>query len=185
MESFWDVDMDPPVNKAAYYGVIDTIGSRENPASIIRRTRGEDDFPVDEALHRDLEWHPTEYLYRYCMLGENYQDVVELTEEEVLTVISRWRRKWAARDNLKTEPTRTEVQILLIGLLDETVTRELATEWAAPWVTENASDIRDEVTWEGMCMLALADSTTPKGNYMYGQKNFQDWLGEFDALSAE
>jgi hypothetical protein len=92
-----DVTMDPPPpGETIYYGLIDTIGSRENPASIIRRTRGEGDMPVDEALHRDLQWHPSEYLYRYWLgLGE-YDDIIELSEDEVRLIMERWRRKWAA-----------------------------------------------------------------------------------------
>jgi hypothetical protein len=43
--------------------------------------------PTDEVLQRDLQWHPTEALYRY-LLGHNDNDYVEITEEEANTVIA-------------------------------------------------------------------------------------------------
>jgi hypothetical protein len=72
-----------------YYARIDEDHPPERPTGLVRRIHTEP-VPTDQAFHRDLEWHPTEYLRRYY-LGKEYDDHVEITEEQANAVIARWR----------------------------------------------------------------------------------------------
>jgi hypothetical protein len=80
-----------------------------------------------------------------------------------------------------SEPTRAQVRNLLKDLVDGSVSRDQAHEWALPLWT--VGQVHDEMVWGGICMLCDADSHTPDG-YLYGSADFQDWLEEFDALAA-
>ena len=46
-------------------------------------------------MHRDLQWHPSEYLRRY-RLGHNELDHLEISEEEAEAVIAHWREHGVA-----------------------------------------------------------------------------------------
>jgi hypothetical protein len=69
-----------------YYALIDNDHPPERPTGLVRRIHTEP-VPTDQAFHRDLEWHPTEYLRRYY-LGKEYDDHVEITEEQANAVIA-------------------------------------------------------------------------------------------------
>ena len=77
--------------KVSYYALVNDRHPVGDPSGIVRRTHTEP-RPVDEALGRDMEWHPTEFLYRHW-LGHNDQDYVEITEEAALALISRWKKE--------------------------------------------------------------------------------------------
>lgn len=78
--------------KITYYALVDDGYPPEHPTGIVRRTHTEP-LPVDEAFGRNLQWHPTEFLYRHW-LGHNEQDYVEISEEAAQAVIARWREEW-------------------------------------------------------------------------------------------
>jgi hypothetical protein len=82
--------------KVTYYARIDKNHPRERPAGLVRRIHTEP-VPTDEALHRDLEWRPTEYLRRYW-LGHNDGEHVEIAEDEAQAVIARWREQFGVRE---------------------------------------------------------------------------------------
>jgi hypothetical protein len=70
-----------------YYALINDKHPRERPLGLVRRIHTEP--PTDEALERDLQWHPSEYLRRY-FIGHTPYDHVEITEEEANAAIARW-----------------------------------------------------------------------------------------------
>ena len=78
--------------KITYYARVTPVHDRADPAGLLRRIHTEP-IPTDEALQRDLKWHPTEALYRYW-LGHTDNDYVEITEEEANDIIDRWREKF-------------------------------------------------------------------------------------------
>jgi hypothetical protein len=84
----------PP--KVTYYAKIDDEFPRERPMGLVRRIHTEP-LPTDEALGRDLTWHPTEYLHRYW-LGHNDIDHVEISKDEADAIIARWRVEFAGRE---------------------------------------------------------------------------------------
>jgi len=67
---------------------------RDRPAGLVRRIHTAP-VPTDESMHRDLQWHPSEYLCRYW-LGHNELDHVEISEEEAEAVIAHWREHGVA-----------------------------------------------------------------------------------------
>jgi hypothetical protein len=78
--------------RITYYARVTRVHGTTDPAGLVRRIHTEP-VPTDEALQRDLQWHPTEALYRYW-LGHNDNDYVEITEEEADSIIARWREKF-------------------------------------------------------------------------------------------
>ncbi|MFE0021447.1 hypothetical protein [Amycolatopsis sp. NPDC059021] len=83
-----------------------------------------------------------------------------------------------------SEPTRAEVRELLSGLAEGTVTPVEAAKRAAPWLTEEAGDVQDEVVWDTIDALSAADSATPDQGFLYGPEDFRAWLAEFDTRVA-
>jgi hypothetical protein len=47
--------------------------------------------PTDEAIGNDLQWHPTDYLERYYVLGSMDRENVEITAAEAEALLERWR----------------------------------------------------------------------------------------------
>src|SRR5215218_847257 len=74
--------------------VLEPGNPRDRPAGLVRRIHTAP-VPTDESLHRDLQWHPSEYLRRYW-LGHNELDHVEISEEEAEAVIAHWREHGVA-----------------------------------------------------------------------------------------
>lgn len=85
--------------------------------------------------------------------------------------------------NADREPTRAEVRARLEGLVAGTLSPADASDWARPWITEEAGDVQDEVVWDALGALWGADSAIGPGEYLYGPLDFQDWLADFDARS--
>lgn len=73
-----------------YFALIPDSGTAEEATGLVRRLPTSP-RPTDEAVGRDLEWHPTEYLARYYILGTMDQDRVEITPELAATLLARWR----------------------------------------------------------------------------------------------
>jgi hypothetical protein len=78
--------------KITYYASVTPAHGRSNPVGLLRRIHTQPE-PTDEVFRRDLQWHPTEALYRYW-LGHNDNDYVEITEEEANNIIARWRERF-------------------------------------------------------------------------------------------
>lgn len=74
----------------SYFAIlVDPAHPRGRTAGLVRRVHTEP-VPTDEAVHRDLQWHPSEYLRRYH-LGDVDGDHVEITEAEAEAAIAYWR----------------------------------------------------------------------------------------------
>jgi hypothetical protein len=65
-------------------------GTPENAKGLVRRTHTRPAV-TDEALGSDLEWHPTDYLYRYYMLGSTDFNHAEISAEFAERLMERWR----------------------------------------------------------------------------------------------
>jgi len=72
-----------------YFALLRDGGTPENASGLVRRTHTTP-IPTDEAIGRDLLWHPTDYLRLY-RLGHNDQDHVEITPRLAAELIERWR----------------------------------------------------------------------------------------------
>jgi hypothetical protein len=80
-----------------YFALLRDGGTEETASGLVRRIHTKP-IPTDEAIGRDLEWHPTEYLRLYW-LGHNDQPHVEVSAEFAAQLIERWRAQRAARSS--------------------------------------------------------------------------------------
>lgn len=73
-----------------YFALIRDGGTAADATGLVRRidTRPR---PTDEAIGNDLEWHPTDYLERYYVLGSMDREHVEITAEDADRLLARWR----------------------------------------------------------------------------------------------
>lgn len=78
-----------------YFALIRDGGTAENATGLVRRVHTSP-RPTDEAIGNDLQWHPSDYLERYYVLGSMDREHVEITEEQATDLLNRWR---AAREN--------------------------------------------------------------------------------------
>jgi hypothetical protein len=76
--------------RVTYYAVIPAGRTRERPADLLRRTQV-GPSRIDEELRRDGRWHPSDFLDRYHALGSNDIPYEEITAEEAVRIIVRWR----------------------------------------------------------------------------------------------
>ncbi|KAA2267168.1 hypothetical protein F0L68_01170 [Solihabitans fulvus] len=76
-----------------YYGLLYGDRPPDNPSGLLRRRVVDGGAPVDEVLSRNLTWEPSDFLYRYHMLGHNDTDYVELTEEQADAFVAKVTRQ--------------------------------------------------------------------------------------------
>jgi len=77
-------------------------------------------------------------------------------------------------------PGREEVERKLQELIDGTVAREEASEWARPFIVEEAGPPRvaDEAAWTAIGAIGMADAPTTDRRYLYDVEDFEAWLQE-------
>lgn len=85
------------MREITYYAIVDDGYPPDRPDGLVRRVHTEP-MPTDEAFHRDMQWHPTEFL-RLHWLGHNEQDYVEISPELAEAVITRWKTERAASND--------------------------------------------------------------------------------------
>ena len=73
-----------------YFALIADGGSAEEATGLVRRV-ATTPVPTDEAIGNDLDWHPTDYLERYHVLGSVDREYVEVSAEFALELLARWR----------------------------------------------------------------------------------------------
>jgi hypothetical protein len=73
-----------------YYAM--TPPTRNEPMGIARR-RVHDNGSRDEALWKDLEWHPSASIVEWER-GESSDDLREISEEEASHLIAQFRERW-------------------------------------------------------------------------------------------
>jgi len=83
----------------------------------------------------------------------------------------------------KPPPTVDDVANVLRGLINETMSRQDAANWASHWVTESHSNVEDTRVWEALKELVAADLITTDRPYLYGKEDFEAWLEELLASS--
>jgi hypothetical protein len=82
-----------------------------------------------------------------------------------------------------TAPSRVEIELKLAGLIDGTLTREEASDWARPWATRYEG-LDDRAMQEALELLYTADSPTIDRPYLYGNADFEAWLRAFRKSAA-
>lgn len=79
--------------RTEYFARVTPGDSVSAPCGLVRRRHLEDD-QVDEALHGDLTWAPTDAINNLEFLGELGYDLIEIDEPAAERIISGWREKW-------------------------------------------------------------------------------------------
>ncbi|MFJ1766451.1 hypothetical protein ACIOD2_39405 [Amycolatopsis sp. NPDC088138] len=73
---------------------------------------------------------------------------------------------------------------MLLDLTEGRLTPEQASDWATPWLTEEAGEVHDDLVWDAIGALAGADMLVAPSTFLYGPLDFQAWLDDFDAGRA-
>jgi hypothetical protein len=81
-----------------YFALIKDGGTAEEATGLVRRVHTRP-LPTDEAIGNDLDWHPTDYLERYYVLGSMDREHVEITADVAAQLLDRWRAQAAARSS--------------------------------------------------------------------------------------
>lgn len=76
-----------------YYAIVDDERGTDEPDGLMRRTFTPEGR-LDEALQRDLTWRRNSGLYKWEH-GDLTEDYVEISEDEAMALIERFRAKWA------------------------------------------------------------------------------------------
>jgi hypothetical protein len=81
--------------------------------------------------------------------------------------------------SLKPLPTRDEIAKKLRELINGTIDRRQAADWAAQWITIfDKYERTDKKVTSAISCLAAADLITTDRPYLYGQSDFESWLEE-------
>jgi len=72
-----------------------------------------------------------------------------------------------------------DVEKMLSDLLEERVSRQQASDWAAQWVMANVPYVHDDRVWKALTHLVRADMLQTDRPYLYGERDFEAWLNEF------
>ncbi|MEU5860382.1 MULTISPECIES: hypothetical protein [unclassified Nonomuraea] len=81
-----------------YYAMVllDGPDSPESPGGLARRRVLENGTQVDEALHRDLQWHPTREI-KHWEVGNAVGDLVEISQAQAEKVIASFQQKFGPK----------------------------------------------------------------------------------------
>jgi hypothetical protein len=76
-------------------------------------------------------------------------------------------------------PTRAEVEVKFLGLIDRSISRDEADRWAAQWVATDAA-VEDGAVWWALGLLYGIDlQHGPNGPYLHDEAQISGWLEEF------
>lgn len=75
-----------------------------------------------------------------------------------------------------TPPTRADVENVLLALIDGSISREDAAEWASVWIRMEDPPIHDKQVWQALERISGADMITTDRPYLYMSIDFEEWL---------
>jgi hypothetical protein len=74
-----------------------------------------------------------------------------------------------------------QVKSYLSGLVQDSVSREEAADWALDRVKDESADYSSHATlWTALDRLAGADLQQGPGIYLHGESDFRSWLADLD-----
>lgn len=98
------VPAEPPSHEVAYFIRVDDDFPPDAPLSLLRRIPRPDGDPVDQAIWRDLRWHPTNTFTAHERSSE--YDLRPVSPERAAEILDQWCAKWATeRPNGAVAPT--------------------------------------------------------------------------------
>lgn len=72
-----------------YYGRLAAGRPPEDPSGVLRTRTTESGETVEEVFSRKLIWEPSDFLFRYHMLGDNDVDYVEISKDQADAFVAR------------------------------------------------------------------------------------------------
>ena len=88
-------------------------------------------------------------------------------------------------------PTRTEVESVLVALVNATMSPEQAQSWAATSYVDESTHPEDTDTdmdwaaWHGLDLLMGADDMVNATTYLFGHDDYVAWLEDFRAKATD
>jgi hypothetical protein len=83
-------------DKVTYYAVLGLSRTAGNPSGLARRTFT-DKGRLDESLRRDLTWGRSSEIYEWERGEEMDAQLVEVSEQEAMALVERFRERWGDR----------------------------------------------------------------------------------------
>ncbi len=83
-----------------------------------------------------------------------------------------------------TPPTGPEVLSWMQRLASGEVTREEASSFAKPWVTEHDDDVDDLEVFDALELLWMCDAQEAPGTYLNGPESFFKWAADLEHILA-
>jgi hypothetical protein len=83
-------------------------------------------------------------------------------------------------------PTRSEVELVLVALVEGRVSAQEADSWTAPFVVDESThpDEIDAAVWDTLNKLCGADLEQAPGAPLHGSEDFANWLTQFRARTS-
>ncbi|AQZ68542.1 hypothetical protein BKM31_50040 [[Actinomadura] parvosata subsp. kistnae] len=81
--------------KVTYYAMVFSEDTPDAPSGLARRRILPGGGIVDEALHKDLQWHESDSIDDWRR-GEASQDLIEISEADAQQVMERFRRMFGS-----------------------------------------------------------------------------------------
>jgi hypothetical protein len=80
-------------------------------------------------------------------------------------------------------PPRAEIVAVLNAVLEGGMSREDASDWAQPWITESRGPVRveDEAAWRALTLLGSIDLPTTDRPYLYERVDIEGWRDDLRA----
>jgi hypothetical protein len=95
-----------PTFSAVYFVRVEEDYPLDAPLSLLRKVIERSGAQRDEALWRDLRWHPTHAFAVHARAGTGEMDLREVPAEHASRVIDRWCAKWHAEASETTAAER-------------------------------------------------------------------------------
>ena len=79
-------------------------------------------------------------------------------------------------DAARPAPTCGEVADRLRALIDGSISREEASEWASHWIAADDPEVDNDRVWRALEGLVSADAPSTDREFLYERIDFQEWL---------
>jgi hypothetical protein len=77
-------------------------------------------------------------------------------------------------------PSKPDVVVMFQRLIDETITREEAANWAEPWIIAYDPPRMPQEIWKALIFLSGVDLPTTDRPYLHGKEDFEAALDRLD-----
>ena len=105
-------------------------------------------------------------------------------ESAQLSALHVRRGRELHRELVVTPPTGPDVLSWMHRLASSEVTREEASSFAKPWVTEHDDDVDDLAVFDALELLWMCDAQEAPDTYLNGPESFSKWAADLELILA-